>query len=450
MAARARATAVPDGAPSSKDSDTSRERVTETSALQPSALKEHDNQKATSLQLTLNLVCAGLGTGIYTLPWSTAGASIIPAVVIIGGVLALNAWTIAILVEAGERHNTYDIGALLGRLPGVGRIAQASCNVVLFATMFLVLVGYIITIVDSLYVIPSLAHRPRLHLVLIASAIVLPICFLDQRYLSATSAITVAVNINIFILIATVFGNEDFEGTSPTTCGFGLSTGLIAMLSAMMQTVTIQMCALPMYEEMEHRNAARFNRVVAVSFTTLFVLFAAFSVVGYLAFGDEVRSNVLLNLPSTPWGVATRIVAIAAVVGVYPIILTPMIAPLEHLNSITHQRRSATVLVSKVVIVLAVMFAAVGVKDLGYVNILNGAVSLGVFVALAPALVGLYLVEQKERPSWRLAMYTLLVVGVVFAVLGLILTDNYFKQLEASCVWFSSGHGLLSANRASP
>merc|ERR1719223_1431087 len=70
---------------------------------------------ATTTELVVNLITCGLGTGVFTLPWSTAGSSVVPAVAIIGFVLGLNAWTISIIVEAGERHQTFNLGSLMGR-----------------------------------------------------------------------------------------------------------------------------------------------------------------------------------------------------------------------------------------------------------------------------------------------------------------------------------------------
>merc|ERR1712032_221890 len=69
------------------------------------------------------------------------------------------------------------------------------------------------------------------------------------------------------------------------------------------------MCVLPMYEELEDRNPAKFSRIVAVSFTVLFGIFALFAVLGYFVFGAGVHSNILVTLPHTAWGHASRIAA---------------------------------------------------------------------------------------------------------------------------------------------
>merc|ERR1719215_610141 len=101
------------------------------------------------------------------------------------------------------------------------------------------------------------------------------------------------------------------------------------------------------------------------------------------------------------------------------IVMNPTIAPL-----------------ATVAVVLASMLAATFVNDLGFVNVVNGSLSCGAFVALAPSLVGLYLLDSKSLASeWRIAMYGLIVFGTVFSVLGGLLTDNYTQSLHAACFW---------------
>merc|ERR1740121_407509 len=396
-----------------------------------------DQNKASGLQLSLNLITCGLGTGVFTLPWSTAGASALPGVAIIAGVLALNAWTISILVEAADRYSTYDLGRLLGHLPGrLGSTMKVFTNAVLWFSMYLCLIGYIIVIVDCLQAsVPWLSGRGRPSLVVLAAGLVLPLCFLDQRRLSATSFVAVIANLNIFALVASLFVDKESTQTAPSTCWFGVSIGCVAMVTAMMQTVVIQMCVLPMYAEMQHKSPIRFNRVVGISFGALFVLFSLFSVVGYFAFGSGVSSNVLLNLPATRWGNLARFCAAASVIGVYPIILGPMIAPVR--ASLADGESGATgptVVAATCFVVEASMCAAFGLHDLGRLNVINGAVSLGTFVAMVPSLVGLHLLGPKsEDGRWRAAMYALAVGGVLFSILGLVLTDNFAGGLQASC-----------------
>lgn len=386
---------------------------------------------ATSSELIVNLVTCGLGTGIFTLPWSTAGSSVVPAVAIIGFVLALNAWTISIIVEAGERHQVFNLGSLLGCIPGtLGKVSEIGANAFTWFSTYLCLIGYIIVIVDSLHSVMPFQNRSTL--AALAATVVMPLCFLDQKRLAFTSTLAVAATANVFMVVCSQFVHKEFDGTRPPSCLMGFSTGSVAMFSAMMQTVVIQMCILPMYEELENRSPQKFNRILAISFSILFVLCSAFAVVGYLAFGEGVSSNVLNNLPATQWGHLTRLSAALAVLAVYPIIMNPMIAPLRD-PKIGGPLVAA---VATALVVLASMVAATFLDDLGFVNVINGSLSCGAFVALVPSLVGLYLLGPTSSvQEWRLAMYALTVFGSVCCVLGAIMTDNYTQALKAACRW---------------
>lgn len=394
-----------------------------------------EDVRAGSFELTLNIITAGLGTGIFTLPWSIAGASCFTGIAIIAGVLLLNAWTISILVEAAESHQVFDVGSLLARLPGrLGRISQAGVNVVVWLGTFACLVSYLIVVADCSvgYLDSQFSAFGKQHLrekiVVLASALVLPLCSLDQRRLAFTSSLALGSVTVIFVLLVSISQIKMANGENPQICIAGLARGSVAMMAAMMQTVVIQVCILPMYGEMRDRSPEAFRHVLTVSFGVLFVICAGFSLVGYYAFGELVRSNVLVNLPLTSSGNLGRACAVVSVLAVYPIMLKPMTAAAEAQGL----PDSAT----RCFIVAAVMLCACFCEDLGRINILNGSISMGVFVALVPFLVGLYLMEAraKER-SWRAAMISLLVLGLVSSALGLYLVDNYHEELQAACLW---------------
>lgn len=63
---------------------------------------------------------------------------------------------------------------------------------------------------------------------------------------------------------------------------------------------------------------------------------------------------------------------------------------------------------------------------------LDGALCLLVFTAMAPGLVGLLLLG-REGKSWRLAMALLLLFGLVGAAAGFVFTDNEYELLEKAC-----------------
>jgi len=73
---------------------------------------------ATVTSVTLNLIGGGLGTGILSMPWGMAGGSVFVSLGVLAVVLAVNAFTIMILIHAGEKYKQFELGCLLGMLPG--------------------------------------------------------------------------------------------------------------------------------------------------------------------------------------------------------------------------------------------------------------------------------------------------------------------------------------------
>lgn len=389
---------------------------------------------ATDNELIVNLITCGLGTGIFTLPWSTAGASIGPAVLITGAVLALNAWTMSIIINAGERHQTFDLGALVGRLPSVGGLAEIFVNFFVWLTTYCSLVSYIIVATDSFSTTIFAGQAlSRSFLVVFATCLVLPLCFLDQSRLAFTSTLAVAATALIFLNLCTALFTELGTHTQPKACYFGLSVGSVSMVSAMMQTVVIQMCVLPMYAELKDRTPAKFDRIVAISFGALFFICASFAIVGYLAFGGNVSSNVLLSLPDTHFGHLSRLLAAVEVIAVFPVVMKPMIAPFQGCEIFgrygVHMKDAATVFVVGITLLAALKYT-----DLGVVNIFGGAIGCGAFVAATPSIVGLYLTENTTA-AFRWTLYALAVVGISLAALGIFMTDNYAAALQNACAW---------------
>ena len=250
------------------------------------------------LGMTLNLVTGGLGSGILTLPWGMAGASIVVAVTLILLVVALNFCTVMILVHAAEKHKKFDLGALLTELPGrrLGPLAQAACNALVWITLWMTLVGYIIVVQDCLtplFPASSLMSHRWVWAVL-GSTAGLALSLMDLQFLSWTSSpLSVGINSYLFGLLCVRLA---FSGVSPDgPCVLARLTpppqGVIAFLSLISNSIIIQMCILPMYKELEQRSPRRFQRSLSASFSVLFVVYALFATIAYLRFGPKVRAG---------------------------------------------------------------------------------------------------------------------------------------------------------------
>lgn len=403
--------------------------------------------RASLASVAANLVTAGLGAGILSLPWAMAGASLLPSVATTVVVMALNAVTVMILIEAAERFQAFDLGSLLSHLPGRwGRTMQVVCNVFTFASVFLCLTGYVVVVADSLepLVYSTLGYDAghldqlawwsvRIPLLMLGAVGALPLCFLDQRRLSFSSSLGILVNIYLFAVVLALFASR---GAADDCCLLGTSTGTITMFSSLMQCAIIQMCVLPMYEELENRSPRRFLIAVAIAFIFLTALFAAFSSAAYLVFGPHVQANVIQNLPWDLPGTVARVGLALAVLTVYPLILTSMIAPIRHWED---ARNFSSRNVSRwitVVVVAASAVCAAFIDQLGTLNQINGALQVGCFIGLVPGFTGLFLLGRKAACCWRLSMSLLLVTSFAASALGLVYTSNSAQNLTAVCSWF--------------
>jgi len=405
--------------------------------------------KTSFAAMTTNLITAGLGAGILSLPWSLAGASVGVGVATIAVGLLVNGWTLMILVEAAEKTQRFELGALVAQLPGrhLGVFMQVFMNLAVWVSNFGTLIGEMIIVVDSALDVvefngltEGLLGR-RWFWMALGSAFVLPLCYLDQQKLAFSSTLSILVNIYLFGLIALQFASPEVVGTIPLdppateqVCYLAFTKGTFTMFSAMTQTVAIQMCVLPMYKDMDNRSPALFRKALSISFGFIFLLFTSFAVIAVLTMGPDVSSNVLQDLPSNHLSNAARLGMLVVSASIYPFMVTPMVEPLEAWAG-EGLKADKIVKVAKGAIVAAVMVAGCFVHSLGLMNVLNGALAVGVFVALAPSLVGSMLLKRPGSTAHQASMILLLFFGAVMMGIGLVYVDNYVSELTPeTCV----------------
>lgn len=441
-----------------------------------------DVGSVSALALTMNLVNASLGSGALSLPWAAAGASMLAGVGITLLVLVLNALSNIILVVAAERLQVFDLGGVLGHLPGPwGRSLRLFFDASIWFSVGLTLVGYLVVVADAL----ESWHLPKTYGLALGAAVALPLSFLEPKYLAFSSSLSVGANVYLVGLIAVLFSYKR-EEPPVEFCLVGYGPGLITMCSALMQSLIFQMCMLPMYETLKDRSVKRFSACLLSSFVFVFLLFAALCFMSLSLYGSNVSSNILQNLPQTPWGNFGRIAMGLSVLAVYPIYLESMVAPLRHAearalrhhkplqlpspasstgfdecdasrepscNSLPLRRLSSAHLErikmrvlgfrlwtplrpSQLAVPLVVGASALGgtvAPHLGACNIMNGASQVAAMVGWAPGFTGLFLLDRPSAQlglCWRGLMLLLIVFSTLMSVLGLLYTDNFIKELH--------------------
>jgi amino acid permease len=332
-------------------------------------------------------------------------------------------------------------------LPGkLGVCMQIFSNITLWVAMLLSLISYLIVIHDSgrPFLLGTVLEQ-RSPLAALAACVVLPICFLSPSYLSMTSIIACVANVYIIALFLVRMIDDGAQGSLPEgVCYMGFAAGCITMFSTMMQCIIIQMCALPLYESLQDRTPAKFQRVLRIAFGILFLIFSMFAFLGYSTAGPLAKSNAMLDLDKTIANDVAQIGVILMVIAVYPIMVIPMLAPLRHTDltwfgvlrvgeEVAMKRRRRVVITTTVGIVFLSYLGALMFDTLGFVNVVDGSLCVGIFVGLQPALVGIYLLSRSST-SWRLLMVGLLLLGLGMAVIGFFFTDNLHEKLDGTCM----------------
>jgi len=345
--------------------------------------------------------------------------------------------------------------------------------------MILTLIGYVIAIRDAAVDIPLIGKswlaQEKWQLAALATLVILPLCFLDQKYLSFSSVVAVFVNINLLVVVCALLGESaGSEKKGGELCMFGFAKGNLTMISTVSNSIIIQMCVLPMYEVLENRSPRRFLRVLLVSFGCLSLLLSIFCSAAYFAIGNTVQGNVLKSLPETTWTAVSRGGVILVILAVYPINMLPLVAPLrslelrfflrrgsldertalhsrderEQLKVLAASRRRVFVNVLTLAIIVVSFLGALVLTDLGTLNAVNGAICVGIFTSFGPGLVGLFLVDRNSV-LWKLAMGSLLVFGAVAMGLGVAFSDNNFHEaMSEACMWHVDSTNMTAPSSA--
>jgi len=447
-------------------------------------------QLASATAITANLIAAGLGTGLLTLPWGAAGASIVTSAVLIALVLLLNGWIIMLTVRACERFNEFDLGGLLRHLPGrLGPLLMTVGDSIILFSQFLVLLGYIIVIVDSLeFLLPGgTIFGNRTLLTAMTAVCILPVCFLDQRLLAFTSTFSIMANVYLILLLVKCAFNAQFNPVTPQgpaldvsgVCILGFAPGVITQCDLLMYTVIILMMIPPMYKELEGRSPEKFQKCLTVGFVAIFFILVLVMICGYIAFGPHVDSNVLMSLPKDVFGSAAQFAMAVCIFGCFPLNVKPCVAPFARPNETPRKRSSragtplfgspmpkaklseplvaceeasplqvgadsngagylegssAREVVATVAVVGGVSVCSFWIHSLGPLNAINGTIQVLGYIGLIPGAIGLYL-SGHLSPLRKLAMWGLIIGAVLTTLIGFIYTDNYVDALSKTCFW---------------
>ncbi|XAR55997.1 hypothetical protein NMG60_11036268 [Bertholletia excelsa] len=166
------------------------------------------------------------------------------------------------------------------------------------------------------------------------------------------------------------------------------------------------------------KDMSQFPKVLLVCFVLSTISYGTMAVLGYLMFGEDLKSQVSLNLPTL------RLISKIAIyttlvnpIAKYPLTVTPLATSIEDLFGI-YNRRSISLLV-RTSLVISTVALAIALPFFGYVMAFIGSFLSVSSAILFPCLC--YLKIYKVYRSLGLEMLlvgSILMVGVLVAVIG--------------------------------
>mmetsp|Transcript_41047 Transcript_41047/g.106147 ORF Transcript_41047/g.106147 Transcript_41047/m.106147 type:complete len:514 (-) Transcript_41047:283-1824(-) len=262
-----------------------------------------------------------VGSGITFLPGAVANGGWLFSPIALGVLGFFNAYCIRLLLQCSEKIGSPSFADIAFK--AVGNSGKLAVQVSLVISQFATNIAYMIFISR---IAGSLGIQDYLSVVQVVAAqllFLIPLCLIRQvhRLELAILGADALIFFGLFVIlwfsvgkIATAGTGPGLEPFRPETCGLFIGTAIFTFEGIPMVLPVKQAMAEP--EQYWGWFVWMFCGIVA--------FFMMFSLVGYVAFGDEVRSVVILNLPATdPLVKAVNIAYAFALILGSPLIFLP-------------------------------------------------------------------------------------------------------------------------------
>uniref|UniRef100_A0ACD5V5M2 Uncharacterized protein n=1 Tax=Avena sativa TaxID=4498 RepID=A0ACD5V5M2_AVESA len=323
---------------------------------------------ATSLRTCFNGLNALSGVGLLSIPYALAEGGWL-SLVLLPVVAAVCCYTGQLLqrcMSTSTATRGYpDIGAL-----AFGAKGRFAVSLFMYAELYVVAIGFLILEgdnLDKLFPGTSLSLGPGIHVsgkhlfIVLVSLVILPTMWLRNlsvlAYISA-SGVVASVVLVFCVLWAAVVDGVGFQGKGRMLNVSGLPTAL--------GLYTFCYCGHAVFPTLcnSMKEKDKFSKVLVICFVACTLNYGSMAILGYLMYGDDVESQVTLNLPdgklSSKLAIYTTLINPFSK---YALMLTPVATAIEekllaggNKMSMKNMLLRTFIVVSTVVIALTVPF----------------------------------------------------------------------------------------------
>lgn len=442
------------------------------------------HHKISVLSLIINIVADLCPHGMLPLAYGLAQGGptgTIPALLLIVMFGTMSGYTMYSFAALSQDTNSKNIAEIWSKLfsPKTKWIVDVSIFALCFGccVFYSAFVGDIFSALASAARLPSYLTTRWIVLVALSTIVLLPLCLLDDlSALQFSSKIGVAgILITLFYHILRAIDGKYSPGSAllstmslrhqphwPTPKSkfsiWNVNTGTLILVNMLCVAFLAHYNAISYFEELENKSLPRYKKALTFGFGTAVIVFASMAFAGYSIFGTASQPLILNNFHATKdiLGTVARLGTGLAITFAYPLMfaglkaaLKSMLAPattstVENKGEIEEAKlsKSFNFTYKSIQIATLVIITSIACKcteeDVSIVLGIVGSV-LGCSVAyILPALLNLQNMRMKKKSGIKNAIssvvlnHTLLGLGVVFGVLGVLIT---MKNAD------SHGHG---------
>ncbi|KEH19718.1 amino acid transporter AVT1I [Medicago truncatula] len=369
------------------------------------------------------------GIGILSMPYAVSQGGWLSFMLLI--IFAMICWYTALLLERCMNQQP-----LIKSYPDIGEVAFGYKGRVVIASfiyveLFLVAVELLILEGDNLeklfpnmsFTLFGLRIGSKSGFVLITALIILPSTWL--RSLGALAYIALCGIMVSFILAGCVVWVGEFDGV-----GFHERGKLVNFggLSTAMSLFAFSYCAHGLMPTLSNsmNDRKQFSKVLLVCFMASTIINGAVAVLGYMMFGDHLKSQITLNLPTNK--ISTKIAIYATVITPftkYAMVITPIINAIEDKWHLC-KRRPLSILI-RTSIVISSVIVALFVPFFGYIMAFIGAFLSMAMSLLFPCIC--YLKMHKAARRFGLELIIIISIMSIGTFIGIQGTYSSLVQI---------------------
>ncbi|KAJ3671083.1 hypothetical protein LUZ60_008509 [Juncus effusus] len=381
-----------------------------------------NDQGASFSRTCLNLINVVSGIGVLSMPYALSQGGWLSLIlfVAVGFICYYTGILIQRCMRADQNINSYpDIGWY-----AFGHAGQKIIAAFMYVELYLVAISFLILEGDNLdKIFPGTSveflfvklEGQKLFIVL-AAGIIWPTTWLrNLAVLAYVSAVGLVASVVLTgSLIWAGMAETEFKGLTADVLNL---EGLPTALGLYFVCFTGHAVFPTIYTSM--RNKSQFSKVLFISTVLCTFNYGLTAVLGYLIYGNDVQSQVTLNLPSEK--IYSKIAIYTTLINPfakYALLISPVTSSIEERLCLHDKNYSASLLIRTLVLISTVILASC-VPFFGFLMSFIGSFLSVMATVLFPCVCYLKIYESARLFSLELvAILVILFIGVLVAIMG--------------------------------